>query len=316
MTGLEYSFLRYLAAKKSVDDRALNQQVWDALSASLPEASPRIPLRVLEIGAGIGTMLERMIERNLLEYAEYTAVDVQEKCINYGRRRIPIWAQDKGLIVKDSQAGGIIEQENLQVKYQLEAFDLIDFITQSDGKRTWDLIIAHAFLDLVDVPRVLPMMLKLCADGGLLYFSLNYDGLTIFEPAIQDGFEQHILAMYDETMDQRWVEGNPSGDSQTGRHLFNYLSDVGAQIIAAGSSDWVVHPHSNGYIEDEAYFLHYIIHTIDGELDDHPKIDQERFRAWIAKRHAQVDRQELVYISHQIDFLGKKVKQGQGIDSE
>ena len=60
-----YSFPRYLAAKKSVDDRALNRRVWETLAQSLPAASPA-PLRVLEVGAGIGTMLERLLESGLL----------------------------------------------------------------------------------------------------------------------------------------------------------------------------------------------------------------------------------------------------------
>ena len=29
------------------------------------------------------------------------------------------------------------------------------------------------------------------------------------------------------------------------------------------------------------------------------------FEAWIAERHAQIERGELVYITHQMDFLGQ-----------
>ena len=58
----EYSFPRYLEAKKSVDDRSLNRSVWEALASSLPENSSEQPTKVYEIGAGIGTMLARMME--------------------------------------------------------------------------------------------------------------------------------------------------------------------------------------------------------------------------------------------------------------
>ena len=44
--------MRYLAAKKSVDDRALNWQVWQRLVAALPRATTEQPLRILEVGAG------------------------------------------------------------------------------------------------------------------------------------------------------------------------------------------------------------------------------------------------------------------------
>jgi hypothetical protein len=48
----DYSFPRYLAAKKSVDDQALNRRVWKCLAGQLPKGNPSKPLRVLEIGAG------------------------------------------------------------------------------------------------------------------------------------------------------------------------------------------------------------------------------------------------------------------------
>ncbi len=63
----EYSFIRYLAAKKSVDDRALNRHVWETLKSSLAAQVAETPVRILEIGAGIGTMVERLLDwkRNL-----------------------------------------------------------------------------------------------------------------------------------------------------------------------------------------------------------------------------------------------------------
>jgi 16S rRNA A1518/A1519 N6-dimethyltransferase RsmA/KsgA/DIM1 with predicted DNA glycosylase/AP lyase activity len=69
------SFTRYLAAKKGVDDRALNRNVWDTFCQSLPHATQEMPLRVLEVGAGIGTMIERLIEHGTLTHAIYTAID-------------------------------------------------------------------------------------------------------------------------------------------------------------------------------------------------------------------------------------------------
>jgi len=41
----------------------------------LLQKSPHdIPLRILEVGAGIGTMIERILDWNLLEHAIYTAI--------------------------------------------------------------------------------------------------------------------------------------------------------------------------------------------------------------------------------------------------
>ena len=48
-----FDFTRYLASKRTVDDRALNRQVWQTLAdAVVAELPPDRPLRVLEVGAG------------------------------------------------------------------------------------------------------------------------------------------------------------------------------------------------------------------------------------------------------------------------
>jgi len=121
-----------------------------------------------------------------------------------------------------------------------------------------------------------------------------------------------VEQLYHETMDARVTNGRLSGDSRSGRHLFTQLRQNGVEIIAAGSSDWVVYAGSDGYVADEAYFLHFIIHTMYGALRDHPQLDAATFEAWITERHAQIERGELVYITHQMDFLGKQGRGGAG----
>jgi hypothetical protein len=75
-------------------------------------------------------------------------------------------------------------------------------------------------------------------------------------------------------------------------------------VLAAGSSDWVVFPGPEGYLGDEAYFLHCIIETIGGALGKHPELDSGRFQTWIAERHRQIESAELIYIAHQLDVVG------------
>src|SRR5262247_4823447 len=91
-----YQFTRYLAAKKSVDDRALNRHVWHSLAQALSPAASDGPVRVLEIGAGIGTMVERLVEWGLLRQAMYTAIDVDPELIAQSRRRLPAWMSERG----------------------------------------------------------------------------------------------------------------------------------------------------------------------------------------------------------------------------
>jgi SAM-dependent methyltransferase len=301
-----YSFTRYLSAKRSVDDRALNRPVWQSLFQALPPAPPQSPLRLLEIGAGTGAMFERMLAWGMLKYAEYTALDADGENIACARHQLPAWADRQGYRTRMNSDGSLVlAGEGLQVTLQMEAIDVFDFIARQPGVRAWDLLIAHAFLDLIDLPSSLPQLFGLCKPGGLFYFTLNFDGATLLEPVIDLAFDELIQNLYHRTMDERTMDGKPSGDSHAGRHLFHQLKAAGAEVFAAGASDWVVIPGPKGYPQDEAYFLHFIVHTIHQALAGRPELEAVRFDRWIARRHAQIERGELVYIAHQLDYIGR-----------
>src|SRR5215469_546724 len=102
---LTYSLARYLAAKKSVDDRALNWQVWQRLVAALPEATPEQPLRILEVGAGIGSMVERLLAADVLTHATYTAIDMAPMLLAEARRRLAQWAVEQDFQVQENRHG-------------------------------------------------------------------------------------------------------------------------------------------------------------------------------------------------------------------
>lgn len=300
-----YSFVRYLAAKKSVDDRALNRHVWQSLAASLPPSSPGNPLRLLEIGAGIGTMLERMLAWGLLGNAEYTGIDAAVENITIADHRLQDWGEAHEFQVSEAHNSLIFTRRDQQVRAALEAVDAFEFAARSEHHHKWDVLLANAFLDLMDIPATLPLLFNLLKPGGLVYFTITFDGVTIFEPVIDPDLDQRIEQLYHRSMDERLVGGKPSGDSRAGRHLFTYLNEAGVSILDSGSSDWVVFAGPQGYFHDEAYFLHFIIQTIHRELEKHPEIDPLRFKQWADERHAQVERGELVYIAHQLDFLGR-----------
>jgi SAM-dependent methyltransferase len=83
-----YSFTRYLAAKKNLDDRSLNRRVWDRLRQAVQERPEPAPLRVLEVGCGIGTMIERLLDWGLLGQAVYTAIDAEAANLAAARERL------------------------------------------------------------------------------------------------------------------------------------------------------------------------------------------------------------------------------------
>lgn len=277
-----YDFTRYLAAKRTVDDRSLNDYVRRTMEAMLPTG----PLDILEVGAGTGTMITRLAARGLPRAGgRYTAVDADPTHIDEARRRF-------------SEAA-------MPFTLELEAADVHDFARRERGRRTWNLLIAHAFLDLIDASRLLPELFALLRPGGLFYFTINFDGLTVLEPPVEAEFDQQVIALYHRTMDERTTNGRPSGGSRAGRALLTQIPAAGGQILAAGSSDWVIFPGSGSYPGDEAYFLHHILHFFESSLTGCPGLDPARFANWLGRRRAQIDAGELIFIAHQVDVCGR-----------
>jgi SAM-dependent methyltransferase len=298
-------FIRYLAAKQALDDRSLNRHVWDHLVEAVRDRPVSSPLRVLEVGCGIGTMAERLLDWGLLTRAAYTGIDMEPALIHASLGRLRAYAAKRHAPLAVDPDGALVLKTPAQdVRINFEAADIFDFIDRQRGKPAWDLLVAHAVLDLIDLPDTLPGLLALLDSGGLFYFTLNFDGATIFEPPIDPDLDGRIEALYHCSMDARRCRNRPSGGSCTGRRLLGALKEAGARVAVAGSSDWVVFPGPGGYPGDEACFLHFIIDTIGRALHGHPGLEMGRFRAWIAERHRQIDARELIYVAHQLDVMG------------
>ena len=298
-------FVRYLSSKKSLDDRALNNHVRGTLAAALPKSSPQVPLQVLELGAGIGTMIERLVDWKLLAFADYTAVDSDAACAGEFRRRMARWAGAKGFeFSRRPENAALIRTQEGEISLTFEQADVYDFLSVENSRgREWDLGIAHAFMDVVDISAVLPGFCSLIRPGGLLYLTLNYDGETIFLPEFNRAFENRIMQLYNRSMDDRITGGRKTGGFQTGRNLFGHLKALNAAILAAGASDWIVLPGPQGYSQDESCFLHFILDTICNELKGRPGLDQNKFESWVQMRHDQVVNAELIFIAKNLDLL-------------
>ena len=288
---MEYSFPHYLLSKQSVDDRALNKDVLSALKTNLPEE----PLKIIEVGGGIGTMLARLLRWDVISQAEYMLVDEMKENIEFARDWLPEWAERERVKVERIKDGLWIYDDKRDIQVNLIRADVFDFIAQNPDPA--DLLIAHAFLDLLPMPESLPKLLSLT--NNLAWLTINFDGVTTFEPVIDPELDAQIEQLYHETMDSR----SSGGDSLSGRHLFEHLKKAGAEIKAAGSSDWVVYPVDGQYQDDEVYFLQFILRFFEESLGKHPELDKAVFANWLGKRREQVERGELVYIAHQMDFL-------------
>lgn len=298
-------FQRYLAAKKSVDDRALNYQVWCQLKTWASNRPDGAPLRILELGCGIGTMVERGLEWRLCQQASYLGIDEQPENIAAAWQRLPEWAAGHDLLVSEQQDELRLHFEQGFWDVRFEVADALDFSRQPDQAGRYDLLIAHAFLDLIDVPSFLPWAARLLAPGGKFYFTVNFDGVTILEPVHDDELEARIMDLYHQSMDERYVDGQRCGDSRSGRHLFSQLRAAGGRLLAAGASDWVVFSDRGAYPGDEAFFLHFILDFFASSLSGQAGLPQDELAGWLYTRREQIANGELVYIAHQLDLLGE-----------
>lgn len=293
---MTFDYARYLTAKRTVDDRALNRQVLAELCRLMPAGAPR----VLEVGAGLGTMVARLLDWGTVGAGEYILLDADRELLDRSRQWLCDWAAARGL------RGGLLP-DGLRIgdlRVRLVHAELGSYLETARGAPA-DVLIANAVLDLVDVPATLPGLWRLLVPDGVYWFTINYDGETIFEPS--HDLDEQIMRSYHRDMDERIRYGRPAGESRTGRRMFHYLTAAGAPALAAGSSDWVVTPGPDRkYRGDEAYFLRCILSTIQDALHDRrDRVEPADLAGWLAERNRQLAAGELVYIAHQLDFAGR-----------
>ena len=248
-------FAHYLAAKRTVDDRALNRRVLDRLRNELPDRPA-----IADIGAGIGTGLERLEAWGVVSDPGYTAVDPNAELL--------------ASVGRGDRASAT----------------LADFAADPSNHARFDLVIAHALLDIVPLDDAVEQLTSLARSGGLLYLPITYDGETIFEPAHDD--DASVLESYHRAMDV-------GGDSRAGRKLLRALERARLEVLEVGSSDWIVRATDGSYPDDETFFLEQILTMFERTVG-------ERADAWVAERRAQVERGELLFIAHQLDYLARK----------
>ena len=308
MTHSFDDFVAYLDAKRSVDDRALHRPTFNRLVAEVEgRAAARgdKPVRICEIGFGIGTMLERLRAWDALpEQVEYVGVDIDETNIAAAADRLT-----DGEFTQTGSQTFRLDADESTLSVELHAADAFEFAADrhepAAGEPQFDLLIGMAVLDIVPFERVAEELFPLLSGGGVGYFPVTFDGVTDLRPVDDSGLTATLLDGFHAAMD---APDRPGG-SQTGRRLFAELSAAGVDQLAAGGSDWVVMPDDNGYPADEAVFLRHVVDIIENALlTETPAaaidtVSDNAIRAWARRRHTQIDSAELVYLAHNIDHL-------------
>jgi SAM-dependent methyltransferase len=249
-------------------------------------------------------MVERLLGRGTLTHALYNFVEINQEYVEAAGRRLRAWAASQ-----DWQAAGkgkealLLTRQDRWVEVRFHTQD-IDAYARTRPPGEADFVLAHAFLDLVDWRRSAPTWIGLLRPGGVFYFTLNFDGLTAFLPARDPTFDERLMAAYHRTMDEGQSRSALSGGRHTGRHLLEQLPQMGTEILDAGPSDWLVRPDHGTYPGDEAYFLHFLVETVDRAVRLQEGIESGSLASWVAERHAQIERGEMVFLAHQWDVAG------------
>lgn len=313
-----YSFERYLEAKRTVDSRALNRRV----SATLYDRLDDFPAdpHILEVGAGTGPTIERALEWPLRGEVRYMAVETDPDLVETAVENVAEAARRRGLSAERSgrslriepatDSGGDVGPGNSGVgqKPSWDSFsveflpeDAFAILDRSTGE--FDLVVGQAFVDLTDVETAVDSVFQALRPGGLAYFPITFDGTTAFEPTVDPDLDERIERRYHRHVDTTEKAGGHTGDSRAGRRLFVAIHEAGGRVLAAGGSDWIVHPTENGYVGDEAYFLHHLVETVRTALVEDDVIGSDRLSEWARRRHRQIAAEELIYLTHQLDVL-------------
>jgi SAM-dependent methyltransferase len=261
---------RYLEAKRTVDDRALDRRVLDRLLAELPEAP-----RIREAGAGTGVTVPRLLEWGI-DAGDYVGVDRDADVIEYARDRR---ADECG----GERIGGGFRVGDLTVR-----FERADALTAFDGDRA-DCVVAQAFFDLVSIDDALDAFADALNSGGLLYAPITFDGETAFQP--DHPADDAVTAAYHAAID-----AEPGRNARAGRHLLDRCRVRDGDLLAVGASDWIVYPP---YPADERAFLaailDFVAEAVAGQVDGADD--------WLRTRRRQLDADRLSYVAHGYDVL-------------
>jgi SAM-dependent methyltransferase len=292
------SFADYLEAKLALDERSLNVDVRQAALERLTRTST--VLRWLDVGTGTGSMIRRLLKTDLHRSLEITALDRDTRLLDIASTKIS--GELARLSYDVRPRGNAVEacKTDRQLRVDFRCCSLLEF---EPKPACYDLITAHAFMDIVPIGPAVSRFKAYLAAGGVLYATLNYDGDTALLPLYADpAFEDAILDGYDASMEKRRVDAHATGGARSGRRLHQALRESDFDVLAYGSSDWNITPRSGVYRDRDADVLRPLLATIRKESERNPAIDADELARWYAMRTAQLERGELGIIVHQLDI--------------
>jgi hypothetical protein len=203
----------WLVLRESYDARARNPAVLAAVSSAVEGCSP---IRVVDLAAGLGSMLRALAPR-LAPPQEWRLVDSNSELLGFARRMIA------------PSADLAVELCELDLNHHLE--DALN--------GTVDLVTASALLDIVSGEWLDRLLLEITRRGLPFYTTLIYDGRAEIEPA--DPLDAAIVAAANTHQRTDKGFGLALGPTAAAAAIARLQSLQYA--VVSGESDWLIGPN-------------------------------------------------------------------------
>jgi ubiquinone/menaquinone biosynthesis C-methylase UbiE len=277
------AFADYLAAKFALDERSLNCEVRGAFLEGLQ----RLPhIECLDVGAGTGATLRRLLQSGLSTPLSVTLLDRDRDLLEQARAGLAGWLQASAMPPA--------------IRFVAEA------LNDHRPDRRYNVITAHAFLDIMPLTQALRLFSGWLQPGGYLYASLNYNGETVLADAYENGaFEGQLLDYYNHTMETRPRRrpGHGRGVLRTASHG----APAGIRVSRARlrQLDWHIAPLQGRYRDNDAVCLTALLEMIRSEAQRSDLFRREELDRWHDDRQRRVQEGRLAMHVHQTDVLAR-----------
>jgi hypothetical protein len=296
---VDHALVRYLEAKRTVDDRSFSRRVREILTELLPPEP-----QIIDIGAGTGATVPRLLDLGI--GGSYRGIDSSEQLTAYAHavrsrelrfRDFEVTTAPEYKFTVSNISGTDTDTDTNTTSDAESSLDVVfetdDALAAASDADDIDLLMAQQFMDLVPIERALGVFLDALRPGGLAYFPLTFDGTTVFQP-------DHPADDAVETAYHDAIDAVPDRDSHAGRHLLDILRNRPGAVRAVDAADAVVYPQENRYTGDEQYYLQQLLTFVEETVtsDAVPEIDD-----WLASRRQQISDGVLSYVGHRYDIL-------------
>ncbi|MFO8231308.1 MAG: class I SAM-dependent methyltransferase [Longimonas sp.] len=284
-TAHTFNYPRYLKALQSVSARAqsdvLYQRFIEALVARADET--KAPLRLLEIGAGRGDQMQRILDDMATHdtAVHYTALE----------------PQSENRAVTESVAEAYATPPHTVT---VQPTSLLDVTTGDEI--SYDAIVARSVLDLMPLHEALTTIEALIPENGLLYAPLTFAMGTKLAPypsARTASTEHKIASIYHNSVYQKTELEDGAYPPQ---EIVHWANKRNARVAMRGS-DWVIAPSKKTYVQDEAYALQSILAFMHDEAEQLDTIPHPDLDSWWATRMRMLHNNTLIYTANQFDLL-------------